>query len=312
MRYTHQENAVVTAPGHMADCKKTLHTECIRKYFFPPSSSTWTDTIRHIDIDKNEYLHYLKGHRDTITSLSVDPKMPVIVSSSMDATMRFWDFRADSSYNCIATGPNPVCAIKGDGSTVATVAVTTDEDMYMWSPNSEASRNIRCVGLDVFMYDTRRMEKPSEGMTIAMPQCDLVNVGTDAGQKPDDPEDPVSVQFSNDGETILISTTKNSLYLVNGDFRKGVPVKRFTSPNFVNRGGVLQPAFTPDDNYVLCGSDGDKIYIWDAKSSISLVDWTRCLSIGKGYSSVVACNPAYKMMASAGCALCLWLPFDHI
>lgn len=255
-------------------------------------------SIRHIDIVENKILHYYKGHRDAILSASVDPISPVFISSAADSLTCFWDFRTPQELYRIHSGASPISSISRDGGIIAIVTQTRDAKKYRWSSNKRTSFKVGPVGFDVTLYDPRALAKPLDSITLAMP----VNV---LGGKV---EDCVSMKFSNTGRNILITTNTHSLYLVSTRFDRNIPVKRLTDDMFINEGNVLQADFTYDDKFVVCGSDGDDIFVWDTSSEYSLSKSTDVIDIKRGHSSVVAFNPIYKMMATAGTDLSLWLP----
>lgn len=212
--------------------------------------------------------------------------------------MSFWDFRMSHSMYRVSTGLMPFCSISKDGNKIAIVTHTFDTTKYKWSSNKRTTCKVGTVGFDVTLYDPRMLAKPRDSVTLSLP----VNV------LGDQMEDCVSMKFSNNGEMILITTNSNSLYIVNANIEREVPAKRLTEAKFVNRGNVLQADFTCDDMSVVCGTDDDNILVWDATSDYSLHHCTDSIKHGRYHSSIIAFNPVYKMMASAGMDLCLWLP----
>lgn len=51
------------------------------------------------DIRKKGIVHLLRGHQDTVTSLSVSPDGQSLLSNSMDNSVKIWDIRAFAPTN---------------------------------------------------------------------------------------------------------------------------------------------------------------------------------------------------------------------
>lgn len=54
-------------------------------------------TLRYLSLHDNKYLRYFRGHENLITSVQVAPKDDLIMTASLDKTVRLWDLR---SVNC--------------------------------------------------------------------------------------------------------------------------------------------------------------------------------------------------------------------
>lgn len=57
-----------------------------------PGNQVW-------DLRKRSVVYTMRGHQDTVTSLSVSPDGQSILSNSMDSTVRSWDIRAFAPSN---------------------------------------------------------------------------------------------------------------------------------------------------------------------------------------------------------------------
>ena len=51
---------------------------------------------RYWSLHENRYLRYLKGHRARVVGLEVSPSQDLVLSASVDATVRLWDVRSDT------------------------------------------------------------------------------------------------------------------------------------------------------------------------------------------------------------------------
>ena len=105
------------------------------------------NVIKIWDIRKNEVVHYLPGHADTITGISLNNVGTHIVSNSMDCTARIWDVRPfASNQRCVKTLTGHQhnfeknllkCGWSPDGQRVT--CGSSDRFTYVWDV---ASRNL--------------------------------------------------------------------------------------------------------------------------------------------------------------------------
>jgi WD40 repeat protein len=51
---------------------------------------------RYWSLHENRYLRYMKGHRAKVIGLEVSPSQDLVLSASVDATVRLWDVRSDT------------------------------------------------------------------------------------------------------------------------------------------------------------------------------------------------------------------------
>uniref|UniRef100_A0A1A9X086 U5 small nuclear ribonucleoprotein 40 kDa protein n=1 Tax=Glossina brevipalpis TaxID=37001 RepID=A0A1A9X086_9MUSC len=100
--------------------------------------------IKVWDIRKQEVLHHLKGHTDTITGISLSPDGSYILSNSMDNTLRIWDIRPYvPGERCVKIFQGHQhnfeknllrCAWSPDGSKIS--AGSADRFVYIWDTTS--------------------------------------------------------------------------------------------------------------------------------------------------------------------------------
>lgn len=111
----------------------------------------------------------------------------------------------------------------------------------------------------------------------------------------------LNIKFSPGGQYIS-AMTNESLLLI--DAYKGDKVAEFT--DFCNETLLnLEASFTPDEQYLISGSENGIIHIWDSKSRFEKVTEL------KGHAGPVRCvkfNPYYAMLASACTNLAFWIP----
>ena len=80
------------------------------------SKNDWDQSIRLLSIHDNKYLRYFKGHRDTVTSLSLSPKDDSFISASKDGTVRLWETTSNSCCGLLrGVKPNSVVGFDPEG-----------------------------------------------------------------------------------------------------------------------------------------------------------------------------------------------------
>lgn len=110
------------------------------------------------------------------------------------------------------------------------------------------------------------------------------------------------LKFSPDGKTILISTNGTVIHLV--DAFNGNSIQKFTG--FTNsRRIALEASFSPDSQFVFCGSSDGYVHAWNADTGAKLA------TLRAEHTGPVGCvqfNPKYMMLASACNNMAFWLP----
>lgn len=242
---------------------------------------------------RNCFLNYYKGHRDRVTSLSLSPVSDLIVSTSLDGTARFWDMATSRCQGRINVSQHSAGAFDPSGRVFAVVSDTPKEHI--------SSRNM--IGMDVLLYDIRRFEEgPFCKKTLELRESSPTLYSC------------VSVQFSNDGKSILISTDKDSLFMVDGFLKEDVPVRELSCSKEHRMTSLVHPAFSPDDKAVVAGTDDGALAIWNVGSGDMSVRENVFLSnplIINAHPlpiNAVSYNPRYNMLASGCACVGLWLP----
>lgn len=106
-----------------------------------------------------------------------------------------------------------------------------------------------------------------------------------------------SIKFSADGKKILICTNSDELYIVNGFT---VETREHILTGHENRAKVdLKADFTPDAQYVMCGSQNGNIHFWDVNTGKMVASHTGHLDPPR----IVAFNPRYMMAATGDATL---------
>ncbi len=148
------------------------------------SSTKIDDKIRYLNLNDNKYSHYFTGHSKRVISLSVSSKQNTFLSTSLDKTLRIWDLRLPDCQNVLHFSGRPTAAFDPEGLIFA-VGIS--------------SARSGCVSL----YDSRVYGR-GPFSTFKFPgekECDWI-----------------TLKFSNDGKTILISTNGSVTRLIDAFF----------------------------------------------------------------------------------------------
>lgn len=108
-----------------------------------------------------------------------------------------------------------------------------------------------------------------------------------------------SIKFGPRGKTILTTSQDSTIVY---DSMKLTKIKEFTDS--INEAGLfLESSYTPDEEYILCGSEDGKIYIYELETGKKI----QCLEGHAGPVGSVRFNPRFVMIGSACSALCMWI-----
>lgn len=109
------------------------------------------------------------------------------------------------------------------------------------------------------------------------------------------------IKFSNDGKSMLLTTTSNNIYVLDaygGEKRCGFSLD--PSPNT-----TVEATFTPDGQYVVSGSGDGTLHAW----SIATRNKVACLDSQIGVPSCLKWAPRRVMFAAAAnSVLTFWIP----
>lgn len=234
-------------------------------------------TIRYLSLHDNAYLRYYRGHEAPISALRLCPTDDTFVSAAPGDTVRWWDLRAMACQGVLAINGPPLVDLDPTGLVFA-VALE--------------HRLLR-------LFDRRAYER---GPFAAFEILDRTRAAGSVNW--------TSLTFSPDGRELLVGTDVGLIYLIDSfdGFVKGT----FSGHESISgvpsrRRHTVEPAFTPDAQYILCGSSQDfKVHMWrrdqpDKSPFAALEGHTSC-------PSLVRFNPRLALMASACTNLAFWQP----
>ncbi|KAI8533646.1 hypothetical protein RHMOL_Rhmol10G0025700 [Rhododendron molle] len=170
---------------------------------------TTGESLRYLSMYDNRCLRYFKGHKERVVSLCMSPVNDSFMSGSLDHSVRIWDLRVNACQGILRLRGRPTVAYDQQGLVFA----------------------VAMEGGAIKLFDSRSYDKGP---------FDTFLVGGDMAEVCD-------IKFSNDGKSMLLTTTSNNIYVLDaygGEKRCGFSLD--PSPNT-----TIEATFTPDGQYVL-------------------------------------------------------------
>ncbi|KAL2943257.1 Protein ANTHESIS POMOTING FACTOR 1 [Bienertia sinuspersici] len=196
---------------------------CSSKYNIDSTGGKFK-SLRYLSMYDNRCLRYFKGHKERIVSLCMSPINDSFMSGSLDHSVRIWDLRVNACQ--IELG---ILHLRGRP------AVAYDQQGLVFAVAME--------GGAVKLFDSRSYDKGP---------FDTFLVGGDTAEVCD-------IKFSNDGKSMLLTTTNNHVYILDayaGEKRCGYSLE--PSPN-----STVEATFTPDGQYAVAGSGDGSVHCWN-------------------------------------------------
>ncbi|GAA0184311.1 methyltransferase [Lithospermum erythrorhizon] len=222
------------------------------------------ESLRYLSMYDNRCLRYFKGHKERIVSLCMSPVNDSFMSGSLDHTVRIWDLRVNACQGILHLRGRPTVSYDQQGLVFA----------------------VAMEGGAIKLFDSRSYDKGP---------FDTFLVGGDTAEVCD-------IKFSNDGKSMLLTTTNNNVYVLDayaGEKRCGFTLDH--SPN-VN----IEATFTPDGQYVVSGSGDGTLHAWSVNTRNKVASWDSYI----GVASCLKWAPRRVMFAAASSVLTFWIP-DH-
>ncbi|KAJ7015610.1 WD repeat-containing protein 82-like [Populus alba x Populus x berolinensis] len=166
------------------------------------------ESLRYLSMYDNRCLRYFKGHKERVVSLCMSPINDSFMSGSLDHSVRIWDLRVNACQGILRLRGRPTVAYDQQGLVFA----------------------VAMEGGAIKLFDSRSYDKGP---------FDTFLVGGDTAEVCD-------IKFSNDGKSMLLTTTSNNIYVLDaygGEKRCGFSLE--PSPNT-----KIEATFTPDGQYV--------------------------------------------------------------
>ncbi|XP_047045246.1 protein ANTHESIS POMOTING FACTOR 1 [Lolium rigidum] len=220
------------------------------------------ESLRYLSLYDNRCLRYFKGHKDRVVSLCMSPAIDSFMSGSLDHSVRIWDLRVNACQGILRLRGRPSVAYDQQGLVFA----------------------VAMEGGAIKLFDSRSYDKGP---------FDTFLVGGDTAEVSD-------IKFSNDGKSVLLTTTNNHIYVLDaygGEKKCGFSLEP-------SRNIATEAAFTPDGQYVISGSGDGNLHAWN----INTVQEIACWNSHIGPITALKWAPRRAMFATASTALTFWIP----
>ncbi|KAI4387743.1 hypothetical protein MLD38_000149 [Melastoma candidum] len=222
---------------------------------------TTGESIRYLSMFDNRCLRYFKGHKQRVVSLCMSPINDSFMSGSLDHTVRMWDLRVNACQGILRLRGRPTVAYDQQGLVFA----------------------VAMEGGAIKLFDSRSFDKGP---------FDTFLVGGDKAEVCD-------IKFSNDGRSMLLSTTNNHIYVLDayaGDKRCGFSLEPSANP--------IEASFTPDGQYIFSGSGDGTLHAWNINTGEEVASWSSHI----GVASCLKWAPRRLMFVAASSVLTFWIP----
>ncbi|KAE8021494.1 hypothetical protein FH972_007377 [Carpinus fangiana] len=220
------------------------------------------ESLRYLSMYDNRCLRYFKGHKDRVVSLCMSPINDSFMSGSLDHSVRIWDLRVNACQGILRLRGRPTVAYDQQGLVFA----------------------VAMEGGAIKLFDSRSYDKGP---------FDTFLVGGDMAEVCD-------IKFSNDGKSMLLTTTNNNIYVLDaygGEKRCGFSLEPSPTAN-------IEATFTPDGQYVVSGSGDGTLHAW----SINMRNEVACWNSHIGVASCLKWAPRRAMFVAASTVLTFWIP----
>ncbi|OEL24144.1 WD repeat-containing protein 82-B [Dichanthelium oligosanthes] len=230
------------------------------------------ESLRYLSLYDNRCLRYFKGHKERFACLFVFVLLHFLcvatnsewqmLRGSLDHSVRIWDLRVNACQGILRLRGRPSVAYDQQGLVFA----------------------VAMEGGAIKLFDSRSYDKGP---------FDTFLVGGDTAEVSD-------IKFSNDGKSMLLTTTNNHIYVLDaygGDKRCVFSLE--PSPNVTN-----EAAFTPDGQYVISGSGDGTLHAWNINTVQEIASWNSHI----GPITALKWAPRRAMFATASTALTFWIP----
>lgn len=240
------------------------------------ASTKEDDTIRYLSLHDYSYIRYFKGHKNRVTGLEVSPVNDMVLSSSLDHSVRIWDLRSAACQGLLNI---PAPSLVAFDATAMVFAV--------------AAQNLSIVSLyNVKMYD--------QGPFLSWKTTEVPSSLT-----------WTKIEFSNNGKYVLLGTSQNH-YLYDsytGEYLATLVVPEPLPERGPGSSISSSVAFTIDGSYV-AGGGGTKIHFWKCPEHRigDMLPEFQVDSLSSTSAQLLAFSPKTMLMATADRDLTLWLP----
>ncbi len=274
------------------------------------ASGDYDNTVRLWDLATGAEVRALTGHGNTISALTFSPDGKILASGSYDGTIKLWDVSCGLNFRTLKGNATTISAIafSPDGSTLASVNHgkfwDIDATISLWNISTGAELRTFNRGFATsvaFSIDGKTLATGGKDMLIKL--WDLES-GAELPDLKGHKTEVYQLAFNPDGKTLTTSGSDHTVRV--WDYRTGAMVRTVEGP-FVEQGAfnrdctmlavgdwygrvqvwdfakgssrrlagshaakVTSVAITPNDKYVISGSQDGTIKVWDIASATEL------------------------------------------
>ena len=257
---------VMGLPDHWDVCHRTSFLEGR-----PTAFAHWGDTIV-VGLESNVVLldaitgirtSVLSGHTDTILSLEFSLDGTLLVSRSIDNTVKLWDIQTGGVIRTFGDDTSAISSVSLSPDCTTLASGTWDGAIRLWDVRTGVCRLVKARhdgAVTVIRFspvDSRRIITSSMGTTVQ--QWDVE--GHRVGASHREGAVVLHIAYTSDGSRFVscagdVATVRDS--------RSGAVVVKLDAQN---RSTIRQCCFSPDGRLMACAADRN-IYIWDITSSV--------------------------------------------
>lgn len=304
------------------------------------ASTKVDDTIRYLSLHDNKYIRYFSGHQDRVTCLVMSPLEDIFLSCSLDKTLRLWDLRSPNCQGLMHLPGRAIANFDPDGLIFA-VGLSSDKlNLYdLRSFDKGPFSSFKVPGThSTSQNDSLNSSFSSAGSTISSVNCNsggdamvVSNSNGGAAGVSSINSEWISLRFSPDERLIALLTADEQIRLLDA-FNGSLMCQLSThdcadstnSESSSNKAALTAAnqqqqftdtqlrtqipqnvTFSPDSQFLFCGSSEGVVNGWDIKSGRKIAVLT---SENVGPVCHVEFNPKYMLLSSACTNLILWLP----
>ncbi|CAI0456221.1 unnamed protein product, partial [Linum tenue] len=243
------------------------------------------ESLRYLSMYDNRCLRYFKGHNDRIVSLCMSPINDSFMSGSLDHSARIWDLRVNACQGILRLRGRPTVAYDQQGLVFA----------------------VAMEGGAIKLFDSRSYDKGP---------FDTFLVGGDTAEVCD-------IKFSNDGKSMLLTTSNNNVYVLDAyagekvSFPVNATLRSLATTLWIQHGTVSKHNHRGDfypgwpvcsisyDLMFLLGSGDGTLRAWNINKPNEPV---ACWSSHIGVPSCLKWAPRRVMFVAASSVLTFWIP----
>jgi COMPASS component SWD2 len=208
------------------------------------------------------------GHSDLIFDIAINPINDLFLTTSRDNTSRLWDLNKRECLHIIQD--SKFASFDDSGEVIA--SVTTELDKI-------SDKTTTYINL----YDVKNLEKAFKVFKIDEFQSDIKQI-----------------KFTNDGTSIICSTTDNFIHVV--DAYDGTYMSKLSAE--FNDSDIFKLDISADSKYVACGTENGNVLIWNLNTGKNVA----ILECHPLTTSCVKFSPRHTLLASGCINLVLWHP----